>query len=149
MFLPKLDFSKIKNIGVDAGIVNVTYKSGAFKRFEGVDLEALLTAATNAGTPIYGVETLKVAAPAPHALAELLVLSTEQAKALEGTTRLNFWRNGVLNVQVEHGAKSIKYRCPEAVATDAQIADLLLGWGWQQLGQKLYFKPNDSSIVRL
>jgi hypothetical protein len=149
MFLPKLDFPKVKNIGVDAGIVNVTYKSGAFRRFEDVDLDALITAASNAGTPIYGVETLKGDSPAPDALAQMLVLSTEQAKALKGTTRLNFWRNGSLNVQVEHGSKSVKFACRQAVATDAQIADLLLSWGWQQLGHKLYFKPNASSIVRL
>ncbi len=83
------------------------------------------------------------------ALAEMLGLAGEQAQQLEGTTRLNFWRNGSLNVQVEHGCRATKIKLPTAVVTDAQLDDFFAAWGWQKLGQKPYYKPTDASLVRI
>jgi hypothetical protein len=83
------------------------------------------------------------------ALAEMLGLAGEQAQKLEGTTRLNFWRNGSLNVQVEHGCRATKIKLPNAVVTDAQLDDFFAAWGWQKLGQKPYYKPTPASLVRI
>ncbi|MBE7473142.1 MAG: hypothetical protein DPW09_36200 [Anaerolineae bacterium] len=85
----------------------------------------------------------------PNALVAMLGLSPEQAKHLEGADRLNFWRNGSLNVQIQHGSRGVKVACPKAVVTDADLVMFFLSWGWQQLGDKLYFKPNGASLVRL
>jgi hypothetical protein len=85
----------------------------------------------------------------PNALVTMLALTPEQAKHLEGADRLNFWRNGYLNVQANHGNRGVKLACPKAVVTDAALVELFLSWGWQQLGTKLYFKPNGSSLVQL
>lgn len=83
------------------------------------------------------------------ALVEMLGLTSEQAKHLEGVDRLNFWRNGSLNVQAQHGCRGTKLACPNAKVTDADLVLFFLAWGWEQLGQKLYFKPNAASLVRL
>jgi hypothetical protein len=83
------------------------------------------------------------------ALVEILGLAPEQAKHLEGAERLNFWRNGSLNVQVQHGCRGTKLACPKAVVTDADLVEFFAGWGWQQLGTELYFKPNAASLVQL
>lgn len=82
-------------------------------------------------------------------LAEMLGLAGEQAQQLEGTTRLNFWRNGSLNVQVEHGCRATKIKLPSAVVTDAQLDNFFAAWGWQKLGQKPYYKPTAASLVRI
>lgn len=85
----------------------------------------------------------------PNALATMLGLTTEQAESFKGTSRLNFWRNGSLNVQVEHGCRATKIKLPSAVVTDAQLDDFFAAWGWQKLGQKPYFKPTAASLVRI
>ncbi|GIK43780.1 MAG: hypothetical protein BroJett011_76130 [Chloroflexota bacterium] len=82
-------------------------------------------------------------------LVEMLGLTPEQAKHLEGVDRLNFWRNGSLNVQAQHGCRGIKLACPAAKITDVDLVLFFLAWGWEQLGQKLYFKPNAASLVRI
>lgn len=83
------------------------------------------------------------------ALAEMLGLAGEQAQLLEGTDRLNFWRNGCLNVQVQHGCRATKIKLPNAVVTDQQLDDFFAAWGWQKLGQKPYYKPTDASLIRI
>ncbi|MCK6625537.1 MAG: hypothetical protein L6R45_10220 [Anaerolineae bacterium] len=85
----------------------------------------------------------------PNALVAMLGLSPEQAKHLEGVDRINFWRNGTLHLQANRGSRGIKLACPTAVITDADLIMLFLSWGWRQLGDKLYFKANESSLVRL
>ncbi len=85
----------------------------------------------------------------PNALAAMLGLNTEQAESFKGTDRLNFWRNGCLNVQVQHGCRATKIKLPNAVVTDAQLDDFFAAWGWQKLGQKPYYKPTDASLVRI
>lgn len=85
----------------------------------------------------------------PNALVEMLGLSPEQAKHLEGADRINFWRNGSLHLQANHGSRGVKLACPKAVVTDADLVLFFLSWGWQQLGTKLYFKPNAASLIRL
>jgi hypothetical protein len=86
---------------------------------------------------------------ASNTLVDMLRLSPQYARHLEGADRLNFWRNGTLNVQVQHGNRSIKLRCPEAVVTDAQLVEHFTTWGWQQLSGKLYFRSNSASLVQL
>jgi hypothetical protein len=83
------------------------------------------------------------------ALVEMLGLAGEQAQQFEGTTRLNFWRNDSLNVQVQHGCRATKIKLPTAVVTDAQLDAFFAAWGWQKLGQKPYYKPNAASLVRI
>lgn len=85
----------------------------------------------------------------PNALVQMLALSPEQAKRLEGADRLNFWRNGCLNVQVQHGSQAIKLTCSKAVVTDAQLTEFFAGWGWQQVNDKPYFRCTSNSLVRL
>ncbi len=85
----------------------------------------------------------------PNALVQMLALSPEQAKRLEGADRLNFWRNGCLNVQVQHGSRAIKLTCSKAVVTDAQLTEFFAGWGWQQVNGKPYFRCTSNSLVRL
>jgi hypothetical protein len=85
----------------------------------------------------------------PNTLVAMLGLSPEQAKHLEGIDRINFWHNGTLHLQANHGSRGVKLACPKAVVTDADLVLFFLSWGWQQLGTKLYFKPNDASLVRL
>lgn len=85
----------------------------------------------------------------PNALAAMLGLTPDQAESFKGTDRLNFWRNGCLNVQVQHGCRATKMKLPNAVVTDAQLDDFFAAWGWQKLGQKPYFKPTPASLVRI
>jgi hypothetical protein len=87
--------------------------------------------------------------PAAHNLVALLGLTPEQAKHLEGASRLNFWRNGCLNIQVQHGSRGVKFACPQATASDADLTMLFLSWGWQHLAPKLYFRPTAESSVWL
>jgi hypothetical protein len=85
----------------------------------------------------------------PNTLAAMLGLTHDQAESFKGTDRLNFWRNGCLNVQVQHGCRATKIKLPNAVVTDAQLDDFFAAWGWQKLGQKPYFKPTAASLVRI
>lgn len=90
------------------------------------------------------------AASEPNTLVQMLALTPEQAKHLEGCDRLNFWRNGSLHVQVNHGGRGIKLTCPQAIISDSDLTMFFLSWGWQQVSLgKLYFKPTASSLVRL
>lgn len=85
----------------------------------------------------------------PNTLVAMLGLSPEQSKHLEGVDRINFWRNGSLHLQANHGSQGVKLACPNAVVSDADLVLFFLSWGWQQLGNKLYFKPNAAALVRL
>lgn len=85
----------------------------------------------------------------PNTLVQMLGLNPEQAKHLEGVNRLNFWRNGSLHLQANHGSRGIKLSCPKATVTDAQLVEFFASWGWQQLGAKPYFKSTPASLVRL
>lgn len=89
------------------------------------------------------------AATQPNTLALMLGLTPEQAESFKGTDRLNFWRNGCLNVQVQHGCRASKVKLPHAIVTDAQLDDFFAAWGWQKLGQKPYFRPTAASLVRI
>ncbi|MBE7553168.1 MAG: hypothetical protein HS126_19025 [Anaerolineales bacterium] len=164
--MPRIDYSKVKTLSVEGSTLYVWYKSGVFRRFEVTDLAAIKAQAEAAGKVIHGAdpafryEQTGKGKPAPEstpdpttvsfvALVEMLGLTPDQAKHLAGAERLNFWRNGCLNVQVQHGCRGTKLACPQAKVTDADLVLFFLSWGWEQLGQKLYFKPNAASLVRL
>lgn len=83
------------------------------------------------------------------ALSEMLRLNPEQAKHLEGASRLNFWHNGSLNVQVQHGSRGIKLACPKAVVTDADLIEFFAAWGWKRINGNLYFQWTPASLVQL
>lgn len=85
----------------------------------------------------------------PNALAAMLALTPEQTKHLEGAERLNFWRNGSLNVQVQHGCRATKVKLPNTVVTDVQLDEFFAAWGWQKIGQKPYYRPTAASLVRI
>jgi hypothetical protein len=110
--------------------------------------------------PAFIYEQTGIGEPAPEStpepetvafisLAEMLGLAGEQAQQLEGTTRLNFWRNNVLWMQVEHGCRATKIKLPTAVVTDTQLDDFFAAWGWQKLGNKPYYKPTPASLVQI
>ncbi|MBE7474315.1 MAG: hypothetical protein HS114_34730 [Anaerolineales bacterium] len=145
---PNINFSLVKTLSVEDGTLNVWYKSGVFRQFISVDLNHLKEQAQKAGKTIHGLEP-EPAPQSPDALAQVLGLNPEKAKHLEGADRINFWRNGSLHLQANWGSRGIKLACPTAVITDADLVMLFLSWGWQQLGDKLYFKANESSLVRL
>jgi hypothetical protein len=88
-------------------------------------------------------------ATSPNALVEILALTPDQAKHLAGAERLNFWRNGSLHVQVQHGNRGIKLPCPGAIVTDAQLNELFTTWGWTQVNNKPYYRCTPNSVVRL
>ncbi|MCL4299538.1 MAG: hypothetical protein KJ077_27630 [Anaerolineae bacterium] len=98
---------------------------------------------------IYHVVSEPALVAQPNALAAMLGLTPEQAESFKGTNRLNFWRNGCLNVQIEHGYRATKIKLPSAVVTDAQLDDFFAAWGWQKLGNKPYYKPTATSLVRI
>jgi hypothetical protein len=158
--MSKLDYSKVETIHVEmptsvgdvTTYARVTYKSGVSRTFL-VDTgreDALITKAREAGIPCtgFGLEPV-VSQPAGNVLVEMLGLSPDQATRLQGADRLNFWRNGSLSVQIQHGTRSVKVVCPKAVITDAQLIEHFAAWGWQQLSGKLYFRCTPASLVQL
>lgn len=82
-------------------------------------------------------------------LAKILGLSPDTLPHLAGADRLNFWRNGHLNVQVNHGNRAVKLACQTTVS-DAQLVEMFSTWKWQRIEPgKLYFRPTPQSVVRL
>lgn len=157
--LPKINFSKVETIIIEAPTelgdpnryIRVSYKSGIERTFV-IEAEAasdLVAAAVKAGVSITGfdVPNTKVSEPNPASvLSQMLGILPE---TLEGATRLNFWRNGILKVQIQWGNRHVKMDCPGAVVTDAQLVEFFAAWGWKQVNGNLYFQVSPASLVRL
>lgn len=93
--------------------------------------------------------TVHVEADPVQHLVEVLGLEPKAVSLLKGATRLNFWNNGRLNVQIEHGTSSWKLTCASAVEFDNLKRLFVDAWGWTQVSGKPYFRPGKEAVVRL